>query len=460
MPKAAQSTILVADDRDDIVKALQTLLRHQGYAVVCASRPKEVMASLKNDQVDLVLLDLNYSRDITSGQEGLDLLAWIQKQVPQLPVVVMTAYASIALATEAMRRGARDFLEKPWDNQRLLSIINTQLTLGQALKREQRMLAQQQQLQQEQAGTMVAHSRAMAPVLELIKRVAPTDANVLITGEHGTGKGVCARQLHAQSGRAGQPLITVNMGAFSDALFESELFGHVKGAFTDARQARLGRFALADRGTLFLDEIGNLSLPLQAKLLRVIETGEYEPVGSSKTERADVRLISATNADLETMSREGSYRQDLLFRLNTIEIKLPPLRERPEDILPLANHFLRRYLQKYMRQALKLSQAAEKRLLAHPWPGNVRELDHVVQRGVLMASAKEIVPRDFGLDQALSTPRLENLTLAEAERFLIDHALKTCGGNIQQAAKHLGLSRGALYRRLEKFDIDHDRPRS
>jgi len=452
-----QPTILVADDREDILKALRTLLRHSGYQVLSANQPETVRTTLEKTAVDLVLLDLNYSRDTTSGEEGLDLLAWIRAHSPDLPVVVMTAWASIELAMETMRRGARDFLEKPWDNQRLLSILKTQLELGRALQREQRMLAQNQQLHRERAGDMIAQSKAMRPVLDLIERVAPTDANVLITGEHGTGKGVCARQIHAQSARAGKPLITVNIGALSDSLFESELFGHVKGAFTDARQARLGRFALADGGTLFLDEIGNLSLPLQAKLLRVIETGEYEPVGSSRTERADVRLISATNADLNTLAAEGAYRQDLLFRLNTIEVRLPPLRDRPEDILPIARHFLARHGRKYGRPRAHFSQEAHACLLGHEWQGNVRELDHAVQRGVLMARSDTVEPADLGLSEEPAVPRLENLTLAEAERHLIQHALKVCNGNIKQAAKRLDLSRGALYRRLEKFGIDHDR---
>jgi len=307
---------------------------------------------------------------------------------------------------------------------------------------------------------MIARSKAMRPVMEMIERIGPADADVLITGEHGTGKGVVARMLHRHSRRAGQPMITVNIGAIADNLFESELFGHVKGAFTDARNAREGRFQLAHQGTLFLDEIGNLSPPLQAKMLRVIESGEFEAVGSSRTERVDVRLLSATNADLAAMVRRGAFREDLLFRLNTIEIALPPLRERDEDIQPLAEHFLKVHGQRYRREGLRLSEVAGKALLAHTWPGNVRELDHAMQRGVLMAREDRIQPSDLGLVNApvRAVPALEEMSLEAMERYLIGQALERSGGNMKQAAAQLGLGRSSLYRRMETYGMakDHD----
>ena len=457
--KAQPARILVADDREDILKALHALLKSRGYHSCSARSPQDVLARLTEKCFDAVLLDLNYSRDITSGEEGLDLLARIQSQDPNLPVIVLTAWASVDLAVAAMRRGARDFVEKPWDNQRLLNILENQLALGRALSNERRLKAANRLLDDDGGLVMIAQSSAMKPVVTLIERIGPTDANVLITGEHGTGKGVVARMLHRHSERAGQPLITVNIGAIASNLFESELFGHVKGAFTDARRAREGRFQLAHLGTLFLDEIGNLSLPLQAKMLRVIETGEYEAVGSSRTEHADVRLLSATNANLSERAGRGAFREDLLFRLNTIEIRVPPLRDRREDILPLADHFLVQHGSRHRRPGLALSQQAGEALLTHAWPGNVRELDHVVQRGVLMAQGKIIQAEDLGLAStgALAVGLNEEMSIEEMEQLMIGKALHRTGGNIKAAAAQLGLGRSSLYRRLEKYGmVNHE----
>jgi DNA-binding NtrC family response regulator len=398
---------------------------------------------------------LNYARDTTSGQEGLDLLGRIQAMDSALPVIVMTAWGSVELAVEAMRRGARDFIQKPWENARLLSILRTQIELRQALRREIRLEAENRLLRAEKRPTLIAEAPSMQPVLELIARIGPSDANVLVTGEHGTGKDVVAQTLHALSGRAAKPMVAVNAGGLSEGVFESELFGHVRGAFTDARTDRVGRFELAEGGTLFLDEIANIPLNLQAKLLRVLETGEMERVGSSRTQRVDVRILAATNADVSAEVAAGRFRQDLLFRLNTIEIHLPPLRERREDIPLLAAHFLRAYSQRYRKALRGFDAAAQQALASHAWPGNVRELDHAVERAVLMAQGDQVRPSDLGLRPGGSggAVRLEEMSLEDVEQYLVQKTLARCGGNVSQAAKALGLSRSGLYRRMQKHSL-------
>ena len=453
-PRPSKPRVLVGDDQRDVLESLRLLLKTEGFAVETADGPRAVLARLAEADFDAALVDLNYTRDTTSGQEGLELIEAIQKVDAALPVVVMTAWASVELAVEAMRRGARDFVEKPWENSRLLSILRNQIALGQALRRGQRLEAENRLLRADAGGPeLIATSAAMRPVLALIERVGPSDANVLITGENGTGKGLVAEQLHAVSPRADKPLITVNVGALSSTVFESELFGHVRGAFTDAKNDRVGRFELADQGTLMIDEIGNLALDQQPKLLRVLETGELERVGSSRTRTVDVRVLSATNADLAALVAKDRFRQDLLFRLNTVEIHLPPLRDRREDIPVLAAHFLGGLAQRYRKRGLRFGREADRALLDHPWPGNVRELAHVVERAVLMADDEVIVPADLGLQGRLESPaRLEDLTLAQAERLLIHKAMARFGGSVSHAAKALGLSRSALYRRLEKHE--------
>jgi DNA-binding NtrC family response regulator len=370
-----------------------------------------------------------------------------------LPVVVMTAWGTVDKAVEAMRRGARDFIEKPWDNARLLVTLRTQVALGAALRSTARLESENAALRGDRPA-FIATAKAMQPVLQLLRRVAPSDAPVLISGEHGTGKDVVAQWLHAESQRADRPLVTVNVGGLSDGVFESELFGHVKGAFTDAKTDRVGRFELADGGTLFLDEIANMTLGQQAKLLRVLQTGELERVGSSKTRRVDVRLLSATNTDVAAEVRAGRFREDLLFRLNTVEIRLPPLRERPEDIPALAMHFLRHHATRYRKTVDGFAPDALDALLRHPWPGNVRELEHAVERAALLAEGPTVRPADLGLaaEVADEGARLDVMTLADVESYLIRRALDRAGGNVTDAARALGLSRSALYRRLEKLD--------
>jgi len=449
--------ILIADDDRDVLEALRLLLKGEGYEAATVTRPGDVLKALAKESYDVALVDLNYTRDTTSGQEGLDLLAQIQAADSTLPVVVMTAWGSVELAVEAVRRGAKDFVQKPWDNRRLLSILRTQIELAQALRRGARLEAENKYLRTEGAAArplLIAESPAMRPVLEMIARVGPSDANVLITGENGTGKEVVARTLHMLSERAARPVVTVNAGALSEGTFESELFGHVRGAFTDAKTERVGRFELADGGTLFLDEIANVPINLQPKLLRVIETGEFERVGSSHTRRVDTRVLSATNADLNREVSEGRFRQDLLFRINTVEIRLPPLRERPEDIPLLAEHFLSQYTKRYRKTLSGFDPTALAALAAHPFPGNVRELDHLVERAVLMARSDVVEAGDLGIQATRDVNRrLEEMNLEEVERLLIQKALARFGGNVNLAAEALGVSRSALYRRIGKYEL-------
>ena len=446
--------VLIADDQPDVLEALKLLLKAEGYSTESVDTPEAVLRAVEGQDFDLVLMDLNYARDTTSGREGLDLLKRLKSLDETLPVVVMTAWGSVELTVEAMRDGARDFVQKPWDNARLLSILRTQIALGRALRRGER-LERENELLQEGSPSLIADSDAMKPVLELIHRVGPSDANVLITGENGTGKGVVAKMLHGVSKRSAKPMVTVNVGGLSEGVFESELFGHVKGAYTDAKADRVGRFELADGGTLFLDEIANLPHGQQRKLLRVLETGEFERVGSSKTKRADVRVLSATNADIDAEVSEGRFRQDLLFRLNTIEIHLPALRDRRADIEPLATAFLRRHARHYRKNIEGLEPEALEVLEGYAWPGNVRELDHVIERAVLMANGASIRPSDLGLrllpDEGVGG--LEEMSLEDVERLLIQKALARHNGNVSHAAKALGLSRSALYRRLERYRL-------
>src|SRR5882672_3587589 len=454
--------ILIADDQADVLAALRLLLKGNRFEIETASSPAGVLDAVNSQELDVVLIDLNYARDTTSGSEGLDLLTRIQAVDATLPVVVMTAWGSVDLAVEAMRRGARDFIQKPWDNNRLLAVIRTQIELGRALRRGQRLEAENLALRDSAAEgatklpSIVEESLAMKSVLKLVERIGPADANILITGENGSGKGVIARALHATSARSFKPLVSLNAGALAEGVFESELFGHVRGAFTDAKTDRVGRFELADGGTLFLDEIANVPLTLQPKLLRVLETGEFERVGSSKTRKADVRVLSATNADLHVEVAEGRFRQDLLFRLNTVEIHIPPLRERREDIKPLAEYFLGQYSERYRRAIQLFTEEALAALVRHSWPGNVRELDHVVERAVLMSSGSVVTAFDLGLnavrDGRAAAP-LEEMSLEEVERLLIQKALSRFGGNANRAAEALGLSRSALYRRLQKYGL-------
>ena len=433
-----QPRILIADDQADILSALKLLLKREGFEIATATSPAGVLDVAAREHVDVALVDLNYTRDTTSGEEGLELVDQLRKQHPELPVVVMTAWATVEVAVQAMRRGANDFVEKPWNNQRLLSVIGNQVKLAEARQRGRRLADENAILRASDGAKLIATSRAMQDVVRLARQVAPSDASVMITGEPGTGKSLLARLIHDWSHRAEKSFISVNAGGLPESVFESEMFGHVKGAFTDAKADRSGRFELADGGTLFLDEIGNVPPAQQARLLRALETGEYERVGSSRTQRANVRVVSATNADLPTMIKDGRFREDLLFRINTVEIRLPPLRERREEIVELAT-------------------AALAALQQYNWPGNVRELNSVVERSLLLAAGQEIGVADLRLTPGRAgPPSLEEMSLEDAERALIRSAIRRNGGSVPAAAEALGLSRSAMYRRLEKLGLKPD----
>lgn len=446
--------ILVADDQADILQALRLLLKQEGFAVDTATSPAGVLAALERDEFDALLMDLNYTRDTTSGREGLDILSRIRQLDGSLPVVVMTAFGSVEGAVEAMRHGARDYLEKPWDNTRLVALLHTQVELGRALRRSQRLEGENQALRGEGIPDLVTESPAMRAAAKLMSRVAPSDANVLLLGEHGVGKEVAARWLHVASTRAGRPMITVNVGGLSEGIFESELFGHLKGAFTDAKADRIGRFELADRGTLFLDEIANITQAQQAKLLRVLNTGEFERVGSSRTKTVSTRVFSATNADLPSEVAAGRFREDLLYRLNTVEVRIPALRERREDIPHLAAHFLAKHAAHYRKPIAGFQPEAMAAVLAYGWPGNIRELDHAIERAVLLADGAKLGVADLALaSSGAAGVQLDQMTLEEVERVLIQKAMARSGNNVTEAAKALGLSRSAMYRRLERFGL-------
>jgi DNA-binding NtrC family response regulator len=451
--------LLLADDQADVLEALRLLLKSEGYELETARSPNELLSALTSRDFDAVVMDLNYARDTTSGREGLDLLQKIPVLDSTLQVVVMTAWASIDTAVEAMRRGAYDYVEKPWDNARLLAIVKNAVDLGRALRRAQRLESENQTLRRSTLPPMIAESPRMRPVIQLMQRIGPSDANVLITGEHGTGKELVAQRLHASSPRSSNAFVAVNMGGLSEGVFESELFGHVKGAFTDAKMDRIGRFELADKGTLFLDEIANITSTQQSKLLRVLQSGEFERVGSSRVRQVDVRILSATNADVQDEVKAGRFREDLLFRLNTIHIHLPPLRERREDIPALAQEYLRQFTTRYRKRLTAFDAQAMQALLEHSWPGNVRELGHAIERAVLLAQGEQIRAVDLGLREAgAAAPRVEDMTLDEAEKLLIRRALDRFGGNVSHAARALGLSRSALYRRLETHRVDSGNP--
>jgi DNA-binding NtrC family response regulator len=454
MPDTTPVRVLVADDQPDVVDALRLLLSEEGIDVVAARSPAEAIERLEAAEFDTAIVDLNYTRDTTSGQEGLDLLERIRGIDSNLPVLVMTAWSSVAGAVEAMRRGARDYIEKPWDDERLLAMVGTQVDLRRAIRRNQRLQEANTRLQRGSAMPFVGESPAIRDVRRTVERVAASDAAVMITGEHGTGKEVVASWVHARSERKGRPLVTMNAGGLAEGIAESELFGHVKGAFTDARFDRLGCFELADEGTLFLDEIANMHIRLQPKLLRVLQTGEVQRVGSSRLRYVNVRVVSATNANLAEEVAGGRFREDLLYRLNTVVIHLPPLRERVEDVEPLAAHFLSHYAARYRKPLAGFDADARAALRAHGWPGNVRELAHTIERAVLMsdAGATAVGGRDLGLE-TMAGRRAEALTLEDAERVFIEKVLSRHGGDVRLAAEQLGMSRSALYRRLQHYGL-------
>jgi len=454
--KNLRSTILIADDDEDIRLALELLLTSHGYRVLEAENAKETIVQVQRQQPDLVLLDMNFSRDTTSGEEGLAILEQLKSL--EIPVMLMTAWGSIELAVEGLKNGACDFFEKPWNKDKLLNGIKQQVGFAKVNQQNQgyRQLLSAPSSLSSPDQAWVCQSSSMQAIEQLVQQVAPTDANILILGENGTGKSLLASRIHQYSSRSQQPFISVNMAAIPENLFESELFGHQKGAFTDAKQNRVGRFQLAENGSLFLDEIGTLPINLQPKLLRVLETGQFESLGSSNTQQANIRLISATNADLSQLVKDGAFRQDLLYRLNTLIITMPALRDRLTDIPQLALHFIDIFQKKYRKSDITISEQAIKKLNQHHWPGNIRELSHVLERAVLLTSSKEITEQVLFIDQ-IADEQGEVLLqpLEQAEEKLIAKAMQVSNGNVIEAAKLLDISRNALYRRLEKFNIQY-----
>jgi DNA-binding NtrC family response regulator len=444
--------IFVADDQSDVLEALRLLLKGEGYATETFGDPESLINALRARAADAVVMDLNYTRDTTSGHEGLDAISRLRAFDAHTPIVAMTAWGSIELAVEAMRRGAQDFIEKPWDNERLSTILRTQVALGQALNRARALEEENKQLTAPDSE-LIAESPVMQPILETIERVAPSDANVLITGESGCGKGLLASIIHERSPRHDASFVVVNIGSLAETVFESEMFGHVKGAFTDAKADRVGRFELADGGTLFLDEIANIPVTQQARMLRVLEDGLFERLGSSRTQQTDARVLAATNADIDVEIDAGRFRKDLLYRLNTIHIHLPPLRERGDDVVRLAQRFVERHARRHRKSTTGFSEAALSALRRYRWPGNVRELSHVVERAVLMSSKSCIGPADLRLDTVPANRANGSMTLEAIEQEAIRAALGRHDGNVNAAADELGVSRSAFYRRIEKFGL-------
>jgi DNA-binding NtrC family response regulator len=455
-------SILVADDDTSVIAALRLLLQTHQYEVVAVTTPQALLEQIATRDFTAAFIDLNYQKDTTSGKEGLSLIEQIRKHDEDMPIIAMTGYSSVEIAVEAMKLGAADFIQKPWSNERLLHTLRTQITLNQA-RHQGDKLAQENALlkQQMETGTseIIAYSPAMQDVLGQLEKLAQSDMSILLTGENGTGKSVLAEYVHQHSTRASNVFIAVNMGAISETLFESEMFGHVKGAFTDASSNRIGRFELAQSGTIFLDEIANIGLPQQAKLLRVLEERQFERVGSSKTQRIDVRLISATNADLNALVDTETFRQDLLYRLNTITVHVPALRERVEDILPLASQYIATFAQKYRLPVKQISPSAQQALITYDWPGNVRELGHVIERAMFLSAKALIDVDDLAIERGTpraseSPPDWATQSLDELEKKIIQQRLEQFNHNPQKTAESLGLSRSAYYRRLEKYQLN------
>lgn len=446
----SKSQILVVDDNPEIRLSAAFILEDQGFEVLEAENHHYAQAALTEHNIDLIMLDMNFSLDTTSGEEGLRFLTWLNQSDFVIPVIAMTGWSNVDLAVNAMRLGACDFVEKPWNNQRLMQIIHQQLKMTGLQTQNQKL---KQQLEPNSEQDFIWQSEVMTTFLSQIDAVAETDASILLTGDNGTGKSHIAQRIHQQSARVNNTFISVNMGAISETLFESEMFGHKKGSFTDAKENRIGRFELAKNGTLFLDEIANIPLSQQAKLLRVLESGEYEVLGSSQTQHADSRIISATNGNIAQLIETGNFREDLYFRLNLIELRIPALKERYSDIIPLAKHFITLHGKKYNRENLSLTPCALAALSAYHWPGNVREMSHLMERAVLLAKSTHLSHEDLHLSALKQNNSLPMMTLEQAEQILIEQALAQYNNNVTKAATVLGLTKSSMYRRLEKYGI-------
>lgn len=448
-----QGTILVVDDNKGILTAVQMLLGTCFEKVITISTPNKIKATLHDENIDVVLLDMNFSAGINTGNEGLFWLSEIKKEDASIQVVLFTAYADIDLAVRGIKEGAADFVVKPWDNAKLLETLKTAYNIRTA-NRKGISIATDKLVVSKESGMFWGESNAMQQLRSLIEKVARTDANILVTGENGTGKEILAREIHLLSNRKKETLVPVDMGAITETLFESELFGHVKGAFTDARADRPGKFEVANKGTLFLDEIGNLSYHLQAKLLTALQRRSIVRVGSNTPIPVNIRLICATNRDLQEMVQKGDFREDLLYRINTIHVEIPPLRERPEDIVPLTEIFLSKYTKIYGKTAMCLSLDAKEKLKAQPWFGNIRELEHTIEKAVIIAERSVLDGNDFDFPRAKKKPvTKEATTLEEMEYNMIKNAMDKYSGNLSLVASQLGISRQTLYNKIKRYEL-------
>ncbi|HSI76738.1 MAG TPA: sigma-54 dependent transcriptional regulator [Lunatimonas sp.] len=453
-------SILIVDDNEDLLFAAKMLLKKHAKEVTIEKDPRKIPFLINNYSYDVILLDMNFTEDTTSGKEGFHWLKQIKEIEPKAVVILITAFGDVEMAVQALKEGATDFILKPWQNEKLLATLSAAVKLKESYNEVEKLSKKQKQLQSELKkpfNDIIGNSASMKNVFSIIDKVAKTDANVLILGENGTGKELIARAIHDRSHRNDEIFVTVDMGAITESLFESELFGHKKGSFTDAKEDRAGRFEVADNGTLFLDEIGNLNMPLQSKLLTVLQRREVTRIGTNKSIPVDIRLICATNMPLHEMILENGFRQDLLYRINTVEIFLPPLRERLDDIPLLANHFLKAYANKYRKNFNGFKSSAMQLLQHYSWPGNIRELQHAIERAIIMSEGDELDSRDFFFLSAkpshdkITTSHTYNLD--EVEKNMVQKAIDKNGGNISKAAKDLGLTRASLYRRLEKYGL-------
>lgn len=449
--------ILMIDDDEDVLLAAKMLLKKSSHQVIIEKNPNKIPFLLNNDSYDVILLDMNFSKDTTSGKEGFEWLKQIKEKEPNAVVIMITAFGDVEMAVRALKEGATDFILKPWQNEKLVATISTAIKLKKSYNEVDKLRKAKQMLEEQISQPfrdIIGQSDALKEVFTLIDKVARTDANILILGENGTGKELVARAIHQKSMRKDNSFVAVDMGAITETLFESELFGHKKGSFTDAREDRPGRFELANGGTLFLDEIGNLSMNLQSKLLSALQSRQITRVGANQSLEVDIRLICATNMPLHQMVQEGKFRQDLLYRINTVEITIPPLSDRVDDIPMLANHFLNHYARKYRKEVLTISPAAMNKLKKYPWPGNVRELQHAIERALIMADSATLQESDFlfsrkGGEEAVN----DTLNLDEVEKAAVAKAIQLHNGNISRASEELGLTRASLYRRMEKYGL-------
>lgn len=461
MTETKTGKILIVDDNEDLLKAAKMHLKRHFAQVDIEKNPEAIPSIMNNEDYDVILLDMNFTKDVSSGSEGYYWLEKILEIDPSAVVVLITAYGDVQMAVRAIKAGATDFVLKPWENEKLLATLFSSMRLRESRNEIESLRMKNQEINQalnEKYSDIIGQSQSMQRIFQTIDRVAHTDANVLILGENGTGKELIARAIHRNSSRKHESFVSVDLGSITETLFETELFGHKKGAFTDAKEDRAGRFELANGGTLFLDEIGNLSMPLQAKLLTVLQNRKVSRVGANKEVNIDIRLICATNMPLYDMVKENRFRQDLLYRINTIEVEIPALHDRIEDIPLLANHFLKHYASKYGKSVTKISDGAMTRMHKHPWPGNIRELQHAIERAVILSNSAVLQPEDFNFNASTNKEtdqnlNLEQFNLEEVEKILIRKVLKKYNGNITQAAGELGLTRSSLYRRLEKYGL-------